>query len=80
MIAVERVATARVVVIKLLRAIWPCEVVIGGVINSFEAEHGALVVPLIRVVVNHIENYFDPRPVQGLDHISEFLDMVACGF
>ena len=77
MIAIECISAACVVVIKFAATPLSCQVVVGGVVNSLEAEGWALVVALVCVVVNNVENDFDACFVQGFHHVSKFIDVLT---
>ncbi len=53
--------------------------VIGGIIHPSKGQGRPHVVAFAGVVVNHIENDFDASPVQRLDHLLEFLHLLALG-
>ena len=44
------------------------QAVIGGIVDAAKGERGTQVVTLGRVVVDHVENHFEPCRVQRLHH------------
>ena len=72
---VHRVPGARVVHVVPLVAL--DEVVVAGVVQPAQAEHGALVVALGRVVVDHVEDHLETGGVQVLHHLLELADLAA---
>ena len=47
-----------------------------GVVDSLERKRGAKMIAFRRVVVNHVENHFQPCRVQRLDHGLEFANRI----
>ncbi len=50
--------------------------IVGGIVDSAEAEHGTHVVPLGRVIVHHVQDHLDAGIVQVLHHQLELLDLL----
>ena len=76
MLHVQRVSGARIVhvVARIVRH----KAVVGAVVDALERERWAKMIAFRRVVVDNIQNHFESRRVQGLDHGLEFADGVGC--
>ena len=79
MVAVERVAAARVVRVAPVGV----EHVVGLVVDSPEGDRGAALIPLRRVVEDHVEDHRDAGRMERLDQCLELRDlravMAGCG-
>ena len=72
---VERVPGAREVHVEV--RVVGHEPVVALVVDALERQHRAEVVALGGVVVDHVEDHLDARPVQGLDHALELAHLLA---
>ena len=72
---VQRVARARVV--HVVAAVVRHEPVVRGIVDPLEREHRPELVALGRVVVDHVEDHFDPRRVERLHELLELLHLPA---
>ena len=70
MIGVERVAGAAE--IGVAGAVW-LEDVVSAVVQSPETQRWAAMVAFRGVIEHHVENDFDARPVQRLDHVAKLV-------
>jgi hypothetical protein len=72
---VQRIAGARVIhVIALLVG---DEAIVCGVVDALEAERRPHLVALAGVIVDHVQNHLDSRPMQRFHHLFEFADLLA---
>src|SRR5262249_50050224 len=51
----------------------PVEDVVGPVIDAAEAQRGPAMVALRSVIEHHVEDDFDPRPMEGFDHVTKLI-------
>ena len=72
---VEAVAGARVV--DVVPGVFRGEPVVDGIVDAPERQRGSEMVPLAGVVVDHVEDDFDPGPVQRPHHRLELVDLLA---
>ncbi len=72
---VQRVAGAGVVHVEL--RIVGDQAVVSGVADALPAQHGAQVIALAGVVVDHVEDHLDARRVQRLHHLFELAHLAA---
>ena len=77
-IAVKGVSATCVVIIKLTRSVRSGEVVIRRVVDPFKAKCWTLMIAFVCVVVDNVKDHFDSCLMQGLYHVSEFIEMLAC--
>ena len=77
MITIEGVTTACLIVVKLFRTVLASQVVIGTIVKAFKRERWTLMIALISVIKDNIEDNFNACLVEGLDHISEFINMTT---
>src|SRR5580704_2905971 len=68
---VDSVAGARV--IDVVARLVGDQAVVTGVVDALEGERGPHLVALGGVVIDHIENHFEPGIVEPRDHLLEFL-------
>ena len=74
MVAVERVAAARVVAIRPAAVL---QHVVDLIFQSLEAERRAVLVSFGGVVEHDVENHLDARPMQGQHRLLELADLAA---
>ena len=67
---VERVPTTRIV--RVIAFVVRYQPVIGGIVNPSKRQGGTEVISFRRMVVDHVQDDFDSRAVEGLDHALEF--------
>lgn len=70
-------AVAGASVVHVVPGAFGHQAVIGGIVYALEAEHWPQVIALCGVVIYHVQNDFDPRLVQGLDHLLELLHLLS---
>ena len=71
LVGVKRISGAAV--IGILRAVL-VEDVVDFVCETAEAERGSVDVPLGGMVIDDVEDHFDPRAVERLDEITKLVD------
>ena len=73
MVAVDRVATARVIFVGAVRVVH----VIDLVLQAFEAQRRAFLIPLGGVIEYDVQDHLNTRGVQRADHFFELSHLVA---
>ncbi|OPZ23348.1 MAG: hypothetical protein BWZ01_03195 [Deltaproteobacteria bacterium ADurb.BinA179] len=64
-------------VVRVIAPVALLQAIIRSIVDALETEHGAQMVAFGRVVVDHVQDHLDSFIVQHLDHLLEFLGLLA---
>ena len=75
MITVNGISTPGIIHVKLF-IIWN-KMIINGIIYRLETKYRSLMVTFVSMIKHNIQDNFDASFMQSLNHITEFIEMVA---